>query len=439
VPAPAELLWPGAQLYVSAAPSAEGLYAADLVRIAAAPAQERGQPAAFPELATALAQGTAIGLIGSGSEPGVYLLEAGGTVRQLWIEEQDAHWAGAGSGVGADPDGVVVSLPEAATGRNGFTWVRGDGLGVQVWAQPYHNVHGVVSDLYAGLWWIETPQAALDQWQLWHYDPARARIALRLQASSDLFRTIRVVEGGLVPHLVALEPVYDAASGRLAAVHLILDTLNERLAKLNRGVFRITVSLPDEGVGAATGLTQLLISPLEYRGPLQVSPDQSKLAFTAYDEETPSLTSGFVRPSNSLRILTLAGRGAGAIRTVYRAETRFEFLAPELDWQGGEHVLAARSRFTAGDPGTVDSFGLAQVAASDLLAGQAEAASHLLPGQQSLQDFAGCRAGAHSLFMARVADDAVELARWDGENPPQPILAFPPNLDRLFVCWQAPR
>ena len=40
-----------------------------------------------------------------------------------------------------------------------------------------------------------------------------------------------------------------------------------------------------------------------------------------------------------LRVLTLEGRGASTIRTVYATENRFEFLAPNLAWQGNKHLV----------------------------------------------------------------------------------------------------
>jgi hypothetical protein len=59
------------------------------------------------------------------------------------------------------------------------------------------------------------------------------------------------------------------------------------------------------------------------------------------------LTSGFIRPANTVRVLTLEGRGASTIRTVYQTENRFEFLAPNLAWQGNDRLVVARSRLTA--------------------------------------------------------------------------------------------
>ena len=41
------------------------------------------------------------------------------------------------------------------------------------------NAEVYVGDIHGGLWWIERPQADVNQWQLWQYDPVQGRIVLR--------------------------------------------------------------------------------------------------------------------------------------------------------------------------------------------------------------------------------------------------------------------
>jgi hypothetical protein len=134
---------------------------------------------------------------------------------------------------------VIINTPSAPVGTNSFTWMRPDGVGVRVVAQPFHNLNGIVGDVYGGLWWIETPQADVDQWQLWHYDPVQARIVLRVRAAGELFRTgSAIVNPSLAPVLVVAQPSFRAEDGLLDSVSLMLDTLDTLEQKLYTGVFR---------------------------------------------------------------------------------------------------------------------------------------------------------------------------------------------------------
>ena len=125
---------------------------------------------------------------------------------------------------GQTPDGsagVVVSTQGAPTGVNSFNWIRSDGIGIQVIAQPFHSLRGVTGDLYSGLWWIETPQADLDQWQLWQYDPSLERVVLRLRASGDLFQTgVPIVTTSLAPELISAQPEFQVETGAVSGVTL---------------------------------------------------------------------------------------------------------------------------------------------------------------------------------------------------------------------------
>ena len=312
---------------------------------------------------------------------------------------------------------------------------------MQVVAQPYHSLRGVVSETFSGLWWIETPQADLDQWQLWRYDAVTGQVALQLRATGAVFQAgSAIVAPGLTPQLLAAYPTFDPGSGAVTQVTLVLDTLDDATQKLYTGVFRVTVRINPDGNGEVTGTPQLLLTPESYRGPLQVSPDGSKLAYFVYDPEQPSLTSGFIRPANLLRVLTLMGRAASTIRTVYVTENRFEFLAPNLAWQGNDRLVVARSRFAQGDTFGIERFGVVQVQLPppDEPAGDILAVSYLFPNQRELRDYATCQDGRYTLTVTTADDGNLELARWDGQQPPQPLFLLPANLSRVFVCWQAP-
>ena len=102
----------------------------------------------------------------------------------LWGAERSATWLGP-----TIEDGIVVATADLPISPNGFTWVRTDGTAVQIAAQPFHRIRGIAGDSHSGLWWIETPQALLDQWQLWHYDPRTRQIAMPLQVNEALFST----------------------------------------------------------------------------------------------------------------------------------------------------------------------------------------------------------------------------------------------------------
>ncbi len=436
--APAELLWPGTQIYVIGAPRSTNPneIVATRVRIAAAPVQERARLVNAPELANALAAGEAVAMLGSRVEPGLYLLETAGTLRQLYTDEKETGWAG-----GDASAGIVVSTQNAPTGQNRFSWIRNDGIGVQILAQPFHSLRGVVADDLGGVWWIETPQADIDIWQVWRYDPGSGEIRLQALESGEPLRTgSALVRPGLTPLLLAASPTVDPTTGTLSDVELLLDSFDRNAQTLYTGVFRLNFGLQPDQPGNLDGPVQLLLTPESYRGPLQVSPDRSKLGYFFYDENHPSLTSGFIRPANMLRVLTLAGRGASTSRTVYATENRFEFLAPNLSWQGNERLVLARSRFAPGDTFGIERFGvvMVQLPPADQPAGTVTVRSYLFPTQRELRDFTACQDGRYTLTVATLPDGNLELARWDGGERPQPLFLLPPTMSRAFLCWQAP-
>ena len=440
-PAPAQLLWPGTQIYATGNPAADdgSRFVATSVKIVAAPAQPRAQLLTAPDVANGLAQGSAVAMMGSREEPGVYLLETGGTLRQLYTDEREAGWAG------SDPAaGIVVSTQDAPFGPNRFSWVRTDGQGVQVFAQPYHSLRGVVADIFGGLWWIETPQPNLDQWQLWHYDPGSGELAVRLRGSGDIFRAgSAVVQSTLTPIVIAAYPSLDPATGTVTSVTLLLDSVDRQAQKLYTGVFRVTIRLATAEmgeVGEVVGAAQLLLTPESYRGPLQISPDRTKLGYFVYDPETPSLTAGFINPANMLRVLTLEGRAASTIRTVYVTDNRFEFLAPNLQWQGNDRLVIARSRFAPGDTFGIQRFGVVQVQLppADQPAGAIDVRTYLFPTQRELRDYSTCQDGRYTLTIAELENGELELARWDGGERPEALFLLPATMSRAFLCWQAP-
>lgn len=437
-PANASLLWPGTVVYMTAEPStqtgADGstIQLATRLRIVAAPQADRVKELSLPEVETATNANEAIALLGSRTAPGLYLLERSGRAQQLWQYETAAAW------LSGDPDaGFVVSEPPASGGISTFSWMRNDGSGLQIIAQPYHTVRGVAGDAYGGLWWIETPNAAVDLWQLWHYNPATVQISLRLQATGALFAQASSQQSdSLTPTLIAVQLV---TPGDPSSSFLFVDTSDTTLQQPFTGVFRLRVESDAEGRGAIVEGPQQLLENGAYRGPLVLSPDMSRLAFFAYDPSQPSLTSGVVKPANTVNVLTLSGRGASIIRTAYVTETRFEFLAPEMAWQDNERVVLARSRFAPGRSDEQDWFGLVQVQLPPPGSSPADpivSSSYLLPRQQSVLDFAPCLDGASILVLARDSDGAQQLMRWNGQNQVFPIFGLPSQLDRTFLCWQ---
>lgn len=434
VAASATLLWPGTRAYLQAvpAPDAEGVLDVSRVRIIGAPSAERSKALDLPEIGTAVAGDSAVALLGSREAPGVYLLESNGRAQQLWQYENRATW------VNGDPNaGFILREPVTTDGLHAFSWARNDGTGLQIFAQPYHRLQGVSGDAYGGLWWIETPQAALDQWQLWHYDPAQNDIALRVQATSTLFNKQSGEGATFTPVLLTVQP---ETPGDPSSVTLFVDTINSANQQPYTGFYRLTVKTDETGASQVAGGPLLLLEDGQYRGPLAVSPDLSRLAYFVYDPAHPSLTSGAAKPANTANLLTLSGRGASIIRTVYATETRFEFLAPDIAWQGNDRLLLARSRFAAGDGSALDRYGIVQVQLppSGTAPGEAiTASSYLLPRQQTLMDFAACLDGQSTLLLTRDRQGVQSLARWQGQNQVYPLFGLPAQLDRAFICWKA--
>ncbi|MBW7885384.1 MAG: SH3 domain-containing protein [Caldilineaceae bacterium] len=435
VPGTAVLLWPGTVAYIttSTAGEEEGTVAVSRVRIIGAPRVERTKVLHLDEIEDGVAEGTVLALLGSQAAPGVYLLGAGGRAQQLFQYEDRAAW------LSGDPNaGYILGEPDTPGGVNTFSWMRNDGNGLQIIAQAYYSIQGVAGDAYGGLWWIETPNAALDRWQLWHFDPARGEIALRLQASGTIFGELSGQTGpSLTPILLAVQP---ETPGDPSRVTFFVDTADTALLQPYTGFFRLTVETDEAGRGRVVEGPLPLLESGQYRGPLVLSPDLVRLIYFAYDPAQPSLTAGTLKPSNMANMLTLSGRGASIIRTVYKTETRFEFLAPEAAWLGNDRLLLARARFAAGSDTSLDRFGIVQIQlppVGDSPASEIQVNSYQLPRQQTLLAFAPCLDQGSVLLLTRAGDGTQQLARWEGQNQIFPLFGLPAALDRAFLCWKA--
>ena len=146
-----------------------------------------------------------------------------------------------------------------------------------------------------------------------------------------------------------------------------------------------------------------------------------------------------VKAANTLNLLTLSGRGASLLRTVYTSETRFEFLAPQVVWQGSDQLLLARSRFDSSGTLSLDRFGIVEVKLPPPGAAPGDeinAVSYQLPRQQSLLNFAACSDGS-ALLLTREGEGTQSLAHWQGQGQSRPLFGLPAQLDRIFLCWQA--
>ncbi|MCB9137959.1 MAG: SH3 domain-containing protein [Caldilineaceae bacterium] len=426
VPAPGELLAPGVRVYAVAAPAPTdaSLLQAGRVRIVAGPDDfVRAQAAGSPELTAAVGEGRALALLASPEGPGVFLLEQDGGVSQLWADETSARWLS-----NDDRAGLVLETPDIPYAPGHFIWTRLDGSGLRIAAQPFHKLQGIAGDPFGGIWWIETPQADIDQWQLWHYDATRNRIRLRLQADGGLLGR---AERPITPVLIAVQPDFaPGETGEIAGVSLLLDTIDEITQTPYQGLYRVSVRFDETGAGTISGLALPQLAAGRYRGPLAVSPDQTQLAYFDYSADVPSLTGGAVEPANTVRILTLSGQGAGVNRSLYQAQNEFEFLGPAITWQGNDRLLSARSRFDNSERPQADQFALARLVVAD---GADE--GYVLPEGKRVYDAAGCRDGRASLAVIGSAPaETLELVAW-GSSAPRALYRLPPQLAQVLVCW----
>ena len=310
VPAAANLLWPGTQAYVTLDPA--GAAAADelavsRVRVIAAPASERVKLVEAPEIAAA-AGWPAVAAVGAdcwaaGRFRASSCWIAVGQARQLWQYESEAYW------LGADPNaGLIVAEPPLAGGLQTFSWVRNDGTGPpdsgaalpRSPGRRRRRVRRAVVDRDAGgAHWTSGSSGTLR--------PATGEIALRLQANGGLLSQLTgQPERALTPILLAAQPT---TAGDPSEVTFYVDTVDAATLEPAQGVFRMTIATDETGQGSVTGTPTLLLDRSQYRGPLSVSPDFSRLAYLAVDPEQPGLTLDERQPPNVVAILTLGRTG----------------------------------------------------------------------------------------------------------------------------------
>lgn len=457
VSAPAVLLWSGARIYVVGTPTTGDPthWDAQRVRIAAAPPLERIRALSHPALANAVNGNTFMALLGRRDGPGIYLLEKSGTVQPLWADEHRAEWLS--EDVKA---GILLLAPATTAGLNSFSWVRTDGSALRVFAQPFYRFEGVTGDTYGGLWWIETPQAPSDQWQLWHYHPQRQRAELQYQGRSAFFQQ---AGGGseLTPILLAAQPRWSGET--ITQVTFWVDTYNSRAQLPNQGVYAFTLDTSGENPATRQATPQLLLAAESYRAPLRISPDFTRLAYLRFDPAHPSLSAGAIRPANTVQMidLTATGNAAGASQpfspqALYGTTADTEFLAPELTWAANDRLLTVRSRFAQGNNLALERFGFVDLLLSSASNGTAVPNNFLLPGRQALQAVTPCRADQSYLMIVEnrsrqgttaggsaenaaqsASEIALELVRWDKRNAPDPIFGLPPDLSQVLLCWQS--
>jgi len=416
IPARGELLWPGTLLYVRGelvAGTTE--IRADAVQVARLPEQQRATSGYLEEIAQAQAAGRALALVGSREEPGIYLLETSGALKPIGENGQRAI------PVPGQPGGLVVPAPNAPAGLNSFVFLRNDGALTEIIAQPFYNIRGIAADGAGSILWIESPQVALDQWQLWEYRIAEDEIVLLAQDRLDVFGNQM---DPVLPSLVAAVP------GDAGRWWYLIETGRPQNQQTNLGFYQLNL----DDAGQADDV-RLLIPEGTYRTPLQVSPDSTLLAYLAYDPSQPSLTAGFVQPSNRLWIRPVGDLADGNSPTLagYATENRFEFLSPSLAWRGSERIVLTRSRFSPVGVFALDTFGITEINLSGVAP---KAVSHLLRVGSAIKDSAVCQDDSRILLSMVDETGAYWLAEWTGSGRPVPLAALPTRLDRIFACWR---
>jgi len=418
VPARGELLWPGALLYVQgqlAGDAAE--MPVESVRIARLPQQPRMVTSAVAEIAQARRSGRALALVGSRDEPGIYLLESSGALTSIGENGQRAIPAP------GDPGGLIIPAPNAPAGLNSFTFLRDDGALVEVFAQPFYNMRGIAPDGAGGILWIETPQVELNQWQLWQYRVQEDQIVLLAQDRLDVFGSRN---DPVLPSLVA------AIHGDAGRWWYLIETAKPQHQQTSTGFFQLTL----DSAGRADDV-RLLMPDGAYRAPLHVSPDGTRLAYFSYDSDHPSLTAGFVQPSNRLWIRPVGDQAFGNTPALagYMTENRFEFLTPSFAWRDNQRIVLTRSRFAPVGIFALDTFGITQI---DLSGNEPQAVSYLLRTGNAIADSAICQDDSRILLSVVDESGVYRLAEWKGSGKPAPLADLPMRLDRIFACWRLP-
>lgn len=412
--ADADFLWPGTRVYVAGQRSDDGGVKVSRVRVVSPPEFDRARRMDVPTFGAAWQSGKAVALLGKRGAPGVFLLQQDGAVTV--IRETGQNVLPVRDGLG----GFVIPDVNARGDRNGFLYVREDGMGLAVQVYPFQSLRGIAADGEGDLWWIETPQVELGQWRLWHYESRAGRIVLRVQASMTQLggRADRTIE----PTLIAVMAGTDSARS------FVVDTADLGAGRQYTGLYRVDLDAEGE-----TAVRQLAPEGI-YRGPFQLSPDYSSLAHLAYDPQHPSLTVGFVRPSNQLWVREMAENGSGVRgRLSAQTETRFEFFAPQVAWRGSERLLLARSRFSPQGVFSLEVFGITEL---DLgKTGASARTSYLYPLGDVVGGYAAC-ADDSILISVKSGNRVPRLEEWSGEGRPQVRGQLPGFFDRVFLCWQ---
>lgn len=418
LPARGELLWPGVRLYVQG-----GLVAgtadirAESVRIAGLPAQARMVTGAVAEIGQAQASGSGVALVGSRDETSIYLLESSGKLTSIGANGQRAI------PVLGEAGGLIVPAPNAPAGINSFTLLQDSGDLMEILAQPLYNIRGIVADGAGSILWIETPQVGLSQWQLWEYRLAENQVHLLAQENLEVF-------GGkddpLLPSLAGV------VAGETGGWWYLLETAKPQNQQTNAGFFQVNLT-PD---GRADEVRRLMAEG-SYRAPLYVSPNGRRLAYLAYDPNQPSLTAGFVQPSNRLWVRPVGDGAFGNDQPLaaYQTENRFEFLTPSLAWRDDQRIVLTRSRFSPVGVFALDTFGVTEV---NIAGDTPQSASHLLRIGSVIKDSAICRDDGRILLSVVDESGVYRLAEWTGEGKPIPLADLPVRLDRIFACWRLP-
>ncbi|MBI3957611.1 MAG: SH3 domain-containing protein, partial [Chloroflexi bacterium] len=416
LPARGELLWPGTLLYVRGqvvAGTAE--IPVESVQIAALPEQPRTVTGSLAEIAQARSGGSALALVGSREEPGIYLLETSGSLTPIGENGQRAI------PVPGEPGGLIVPAPNAPAGLNSFTLLRDDGGLVEIFSQPFYNMRGIAADGAGSILWIESPQVRLSQWQLWEYRMASAEIVLLAQDGLEIFGS---KDDPILPSLAA------AVYGDGGEWWYLIETAKPQNQQTSTGFFQL--NLNNEG---RADEVRLLIPAGAYRTPLQISPDGTRLAYLAYDPNQPSLTAGFVQPSNRLWIRPVGDLAYGNDPALagYQTENRFEFLTPSLAWRGNQRIVLTRSRFSPVGVFALDTFGITEI---DLSGEKPKAVSHLLRVGSAIKDSGVCQEDSRILLSLVDEAGVYRLAEWTGSGKPLPLADLPIRLDRIFACWR---
>lgn len=442
--AAAEFLWPNTTIYVAGGPNRAqpNLFDATQIRIIDPPTQARARLLDLPLLAQQIDNERIMALLGSQAADGLFLLERGGNLQEFINETGKIRWLSNDPAGGLWIDSGVNEEGAIAGSRSAFSWLRPDGSGIEIIAQPYYSISGVAADGEGNLWWIEVPQTVDGPWQLWRYNPRGARIDLYAQTDDGLFRNNENRDvSRIAPRLLS------ASLDSQGNISLLLDTFDAVRQVPHTGIFEFVLladsDSPDQDNSASNRpargeLTQLLPNGA-YRGPLQISPDGTRLAYFAYDAAIPSLTAGAVRPPNQLNVVPLQGPQIGQPQAVYETPDRTEFLAPSVVWRGADRLVFTRSRFSAESNLEYDQFGLVEIALPSInSANEAPKLSeHLLTEQQQVSDFVYCLDQQYTLLIIRTANGVSNLARWNGAGQPRPLFGLPASVDQTEICWQA--